>query len=304
MSTDHTHPDDRPWNLWGTSIVGLILAFAVFSGFVLMPVIQAISGNRCLYRDLQGTRNFCGFSRRETTSVRCEGFTCFARGMDAATVFDIQRGTGCQRRETAASVCMSCHGETGVSADAEQFPQHGRPIVLRDLQAIARLQVGGRKSEVMQPIVADSDGRADADVSAFYARQQPARWDPTWGQTASPKIEVLVGEGGIPHAAFPACESCHNPTAGGPIETPVLFAQTKAYLAAQCAPIARAKRRNDLYGSHAKHRAQTFGRGNRWPRPVLFRTALTASGLDAFVRRCAQFRDHAFLAFGLIALQM
>jgi cytochrome c553 len=46
---------------------------------------------------------------------------------------------------------------------------------------------------------------------------------------------------------LPACESCHNPRSGGPVETPVLFAQTKEYVAAQLTAYKAGERSNDLY---------------------------------------------------------
>jgi cytochrome c553 len=248
MSTDNIHPDDRPWRLWGTSIVGLILAFAVFSGFVLMPVIQGYQAGIDAYTAICRALGIAAGSpgaRQPQSDVQASPVSLVAWTPQLFSTFSAERAA--RGRETAASVCMSCHGETGISADAEQFPNMAGQSSFAIYKQLYDYKSGVRKSEVMQPIVADLTEDQMADVSAFYARQQPARWDRTWGQTASPKIEVLVRQGDSARG-LPACESCHNPTSGGPIETPVLFAQTKAYLAAQMRAYRSGERRNDLYG--------------------------------------------------------
>jgi len=106
---------------------------------------------------------------------------------------------------------------------------------------------GARRSEIMKPVVDQLSEEQMADVAAFYARQEQPRWDRTWVQSASPAIDVLVRQGDSKRG-LPACESCHNPLAGGPVETPVLFAQTREYLAAQMRAYKSGERRNDLYG--------------------------------------------------------
>ena len=54
-------------------------------------------------------------------------------------------------------------------------------------------------------------------------------------------------ERGDPARGLPACNSCHGPTAGGPIETPTLARQNRDYLAAQMRAYKSGGRRNDIY---------------------------------------------------------
>jgi cytochrome c553 len=69
---------------------------------------------------------------------------------------------------------------------------------------------------------------------------------PTTAEVIDEEIVRLV-ERGDPARGLPACNSCHSPTAGGPIETPSLIRQNRDYLIAQLRAYRSGERRNDIY---------------------------------------------------------
>jgi cytochrome c553 len=245
--SDQHHPHDRPWRFWGTAIVSTILLFGVLSGFVIMPLIQGyqagIDPYTAICRALGIVAGSPGapqpISQAQAAPVSSVAWTPQLFGS-----FTQERAT--RGRELAASTCVSCHGEQGLSADPAQFPNMAGQSSFAIYKQLHDYKSGARRNEIMQPIVDQLSEDQMTDVAAYYANQQQARWDRTWVQSAAPENEKLVRQGDSARG-LPACESCHNPLSGGPIETPVLFAQTKDYLKAQLHAYKAGTRQNDLY---------------------------------------------------------
>jgi cytochrome c553 len=85
-----------------------------------------------------------------------------------------------------------------------------------------------------------------ADVAAYYAAQ-PQRRPPPATLAGLPASIVRLVELGDPARSLPPCASCHRPSSGGPIETPVLAEQHSEYLVRQLQMYASGERRNDVY---------------------------------------------------------
>lgn len=245
--SDVYHDIDKPWRLWATAIVGGILAFGCLCGFVILPVIQGyqagIDPYTAICRSL-GILPGSPAAKQPITTTSAAPVSQVA--WTPAVLRRLEAPDKAAGRDLAASVCASCHGEQGLSTDPQQFPNMAGQSAFAIYKQLHDYKNGARKNEIMQGVVADLSDDQMADVAAHFASLQQARWDPTWVQTAGPAADALARTGDSARG-LPACESCHSPRSGGPIETPVLFAQTKDYLATQLRAYKSGARANDVY---------------------------------------------------------
>lgn len=244
--SDVYHDIDKPWRRWAAAIVVGILAFGCLTGFVILPVVQGYQAGIDPYTAICRSLGLLpGSPAAQQTRVS----TAAAPVSQVAwTPAIIQRlGTPDARgREIAASTCAACHGETGLTADPQQFPNMAGQSAFAIYKQLHDYKSGARRNAIMQGVVAGLDDAQMADVAAYYEQLQQARWDPTWARSAADQADVLARVGDSSRG-LAACESCHSPRSGGPVETPVLFAQTKAYLQTQLLAFKSGERRNDVY---------------------------------------------------------
>lgn len=239
---------DKPWRLWASAIVVGILGFGCFTGFVVMPVIQGWQAG------IDPFTAICRALGIETGSPAFKQSVSRAQAFPVSQVAwtpQILRSFGApdnpRGKEIAANACASCHGLDGVSIDQTQFPNMAGQSPAAIYKQLHDYKSGARVNEIMQGVVAELDAQQMADVAAHYANLQAPEWSSTWVQSAPPIADVLARTGDSARG-LPACESCHSPRAGGPIETPVLFGQSRDYFAAQLEAYRSGARKNDLYG--------------------------------------------------------
>lgn len=102
----------------------------------------------------------------------------------------------------------------GVSKAPTQFPNMAGQTAAAFYRQLNDYRSGARKYELMQDVASKLSLEQLVAVAAYYAELEPARWDQTWVQVATPAATQLA-------------------RAGGPIETPVLFGQTREYFTGQ-----------------------------------------------------------------------
>lgn len=247
MTEDIYRDIDKPWRLWATSTVVGILAFGCLSGFVIMPVIQGYQAGIDPYTAICRALGILPGSPAAQQPVSVAPAAPVSQVawtpeiLNRLAASDLESGS-----KIAAEACASCHGEKGLSTDPQQFPNMAGQSAFAIYKQLHDYKTGARRNELMQQVVEPLTDEQMADVSRHFAGLQQARWDETWVQSAPPAIDMLVRTGDSARG-LPACESCHNPRSGGPVETPVLFAQTKEYVAAQLTAYKAGERSNDLY---------------------------------------------------------
>jgi cytochrome c553 len=149
-------------------------------------------------------------------------------------------------RAKVQEVCVSCHGENGVSV-APEFPHLAGQSGAAIYKQLNDYQTGSRTNEIMTNIAKALDASTVADVAAYYAGQPKRNPNPLTLAEAPAAIVQLV-ELGDPNRNLPPCAACHRPGSGGPIETPILSEQREEYIIAQLKMYASGERRNDVYG--------------------------------------------------------
>jgi cytochrome c553 len=248
VEPDTTERDiDKPWRIWASAIVVGILGFGCLTGFVIMPVIQGWQAGIDPYTAI------CRALGVETGSPAFKQSVSRAAPIPVSQVAwtpQILQRLGAPDRargaEVAANACASCQGEQGRSIDPAQFPNMAGQSPTAIYKQLHDYKSGARVNEIMQGIVAALDDAQMADVAAHFSTLEAPQWSPTWVRSAPPLADALARTGDSARG-LPACESCHSPRAGGPIETPVLFAQSREYIAAQLQAYRSGARKNDLY---------------------------------------------------------
>lgn len=242
------HDIDKPWRLWASAIVIGILGFGCFTGFVAMPVIQGWQAGIDPYTAICRALGIeTGSPAHQQSVSRAEAFPVSQVAWTPQILQSFGASDNPRGKEIAANACASCHGLDGRSADPAQFPNMAGQSSAAIYKQLHDYKSGARVNEIMQGVVADLDAQQIADVAVHYANLAAPEWSPTWVRTA-PAIADVLARTGDSARGLPACESCHSPRAGGPIETPVLFAQSRDYFAAQLQAYRSGARKNDLYG--------------------------------------------------------
>jgi cytochrome c553 len=123
----------------------------------------------------------------------------------------------------AQEVCVSCHGEQGVSA-APEFPHLAGQSGAAIYKQLNDYRTGSRTHQLMTDIAKALDKDMIADVAAYYAGRPKRNPNPVTLAESPPSIVRMV-ELGDPSRNIPPCAACHRPGSGGPIETPILAEQ-------------------------------------------------------------------------------
>ena len=114
-------------------------------------------------------------------------------------------------KDLVATVCASCHGPTGNSAEP------GDPKIAGQKEYFLRLQLrgfkyGGRKSDEMTPIAALLSDKQIAELARFYSRQKVKPDAIKDRQLADLGARIFR----TARRGVPACAACHSPGGYGP----------------------------------------------------------------------------------------
>jgi cytochrome c553 len=148
--------------------------------------------------------------------------------------------------QIATATCSACHGDAGASTNP-QFPVLAGQSAAAIYKQLRDYKAGVRVSPFMAPIVANLTDAQMVDLAAYFSREHAfggleRRWavPDDWAAT--------LASSGDPARQLPACEACHDPNAGGPIESPRLWGQHQEYMLTQLQAFAGGARRNDSFG--------------------------------------------------------
>ncbi len=174
-------------------------------------------------------------------------------------------------KEIAATVCVSCHGPTGNSAEPDDPKLAGQKEFYLRLQ-LRGFKYGARKSDEMTPIAALLSDKQIAELARFYSRQkvEPDKIKDRKLADLGRRVFNHAGRG------VPPCAACHSRGGygpgmmgghgmmgggmmgrgmGGPMgmtgntaALPYLFGQHAVYTAAQLDAFASGKRRGQVMG--------------------------------------------------------
>lgn len=238
---------DRRWRLWASAAVGGILVVGAVIGMLVLPNFQRENAALDLWTAIcraVGITEGSPAYRQPITTAQALPVSQVAWDPD---VLDILANANPQQgAQIAAQVCVACHGENGVSSVLE-YPSLAGQSSAAIYKQLSDYRSGARAHELMTPYAAQLTVPQLASVAVYYGRF--ARQATGLGGRDLPGDDYIVklAREGDSARALPACDSCHVPGAGGPIETPVLTGQNLQYLAAQLRAYKTGDRQNDVY---------------------------------------------------------
>ena len=235
---------DRPWRRWASVIIVGALAFSVLFGFIVLPVVQGRSAG---IDPFTAICRALGISPGSPARPQPPSEGVALPTTNVAWSTELLRNLAQPRPAGAevAAVCVACHGENGISPTPVNPNLAGQSAVAIFKQ-LHDYKSGSRANALMTPIAQSLDDEQIIAVAAHFAAVRGRMLSPTTAEVIDEEIVKLV-ERGDPERGLPACNSCHSPTAGGPIETPSLVRQNRDYLAAQLRAYRSGERRNDIY---------------------------------------------------------
>lgn len=235
---------DQPWRRWASIIIIGVLAFSVVFGFIVLPVVQGYAAGVDPWTAICRAVGIVPGSpamQQPTSAAKAEPTTNVAWSTDLLRALSQPTPAGAE----VAQGCVACHGERGIAPN-EQNPNLAGQSAVAIYKQLNDYKTGSRVHELMTPLAKGLEDQQIVEVAAHYAASLRRVLDPTTGEVSDPDIVQLV-EKGDPARSLPACNSCHSPTAGGPIETPTLTRQNRDYLIAQLRAYKTGDRRNDIY---------------------------------------------------------
>jgi cytochrome c553 len=241
------HVLDQPWRIWATiAVVGILLA-GVILGVIIIPIVQGRDAGIDAYTAICRAIGFFPGSPAQRQPVDRTPPTPVSQVVWTPDVLKILARADPERgRAKVLEVCVSCHGEHGVSPSPD-FPHLAGQSGAAIYKQLHDYRTGSRTHQLMTDLAKALEEPVIADVAAYYAAQPQRRPDPATLAGSSEPIVRLV-ELGDPARNIPPCASCHRPGSGGPIESPILSEQHTEYLAQQLQMYASGERRNDVYG--------------------------------------------------------
>lgn len=241
------HVLDQPWHLWATvAVVGILLA-GVILGVIIIPVVQGRAAGIDAYTAICRAVGILPGSPAQRQTIDRTPPTPVSQVVWTPDVLQVlARANPARGREKVLEVCVSCHGEKGVSVSPD-FPHLAGQSGAAIYKQLHDYRTGSRTHELMTDLARAIEEPVIADIAAYYAAQPQRRPDP-YTLADSPEAIVRLVELGDPARNMPPCASCHRPGSGGPIETPILSEQHTEYLVQQLQMYASGERRNDVYG--------------------------------------------------------
>jgi cytochrome c553 len=237
---------DWSWPTWASFIVISLAAIAASLGFVVLPVVQGQSAGLSAYVAIcraLGLQAGSPAARQPSSETRAAPVSMVA--WTPQVIERLHHPNVKNGNEIAANICASCHGENGVSLNA-QFPHMSGQSAFAIYKQLHDFKNGARVNEIMAGVVQDLDDEQMADVAAHFSSLTKGALDPRTVSSGDPDVIRLV-EYGITARGIPSCTSCHGMHAGGPIETPTLAGQRQEYILAQLNAFASGDRHNDFF---------------------------------------------------------
>jgi cytochrome c553 len=241
------HVLDQPWRVWASVVVFGILLSGIILGVVIIPVVQGRSAGLDAYTAICRALGILpGSPARQQVVDRTPPSPVSQVAWTPSVLQVLARADVERGRSKAVEACAACHGETGVSA-APDFPHLAGQSGAAIYKQLHDYRTGSRTNQLMTDIAKAMEEPAIADVAAYYAGQPKRNFNPMT-LAESPDAIVRLVELGDPKRNIAPCAACHRPGSGGPIETPILAEQGRAYLIQQLNMYASGQRRNDVYG--------------------------------------------------------
>lgn len=240
-------PSERTWTLAALGAVGAILVTGAVLGFLVLPGFQRENASLDLWSAIcraVGVTEGSPAYRQPRSTARAMPVSQVA--WDPGVISYLANARPQRGAQLAGAVCSSCHGERGVTATAE-IPSLVGQSSAAIYKQLHDYRSGARAHPQMTPVARQLAVPDLASIAVFYGRFSHEVTGLGARDLPGEEEIVQLAREGDSARRIPACDSCHAIGSGGPIETPVLTGQDRAYLAAQLRLYRGGQRSNDVY---------------------------------------------------------
>ena len=225
-------PSERTWTLAALGAVGAILVTGAVLGFLVLPGFQRENASLDLWSAIcraVGVTEGSPAYRQPRSTARAMPVSQVA--WDPGVISYLANARPQRGAQLAGAVCSSCHGERGVTATAE-IPSLVGQSSAAIYKQLHDYRSGARAHPQMTPVARQLAVPDLASIAVFYGRFSHEVTGLGARDLPGEEEIVQLAREGDSARRIPACDSCHAIGSGGPIETPVLTGQDRAYLAA------------------------------------------------------------------------
>ena len=206
MSDQHAPSDphvlDQPWRLWSSVAVMGILLVGILLGVVVIPIVQGWGAGLDAYTAICRALGILPGSPAQPQPLDKTPATPVSQVVWTPEVLQVlARADVGKGRAKVQEVCVSCHGETGVSPSPE-FPHLAGQSGAAIYKQLRDYRTGSRVHPLMTDLAKALHESDIADVAAYYAGQPQRNPNPATLASSSPAIVQLV-ELGDPRRNIP-----------------------------------------------------------------------------------------------------
>ncbi len=246
MASSRSSSEESRFTVLAASAVGGILAGGILLGFLILPVVQGRQAGIDPWTAICRSLGIAPGTPAAGSPISTAAARPVSRvSWDEGTLRALAGAAGPSPPEAVAQ-CAACHGDAGIATDPT-FPNLAGQSAAAIFKQLHDYRSGARVNEQMSPVAQGLDEADLAALALHFAARSKGTMDATARADRNHPVAELVLRGD-PARGIPACNSCHAPGSGGPIETPILTRQNEAYLADQLRRYARGDRGNDIYG--------------------------------------------------------
>jgi cytochrome c553 len=226
-------------------VVALVFAAAIL-GFLVVPTIQGQRAGLDIWTSVCRALGIApGSPSAPSPQTEAQAQPSSSVAWTTFNINALARPNPQVAQDLAQNLCVSCHGENGVSPSPD-FPHLSGQSALAIYKQLHDYKSGARANEQMSPVAQQMTEEQMLAMANHYASLARGTLDRRLDWTADPATDRLVRTGDTARG-IPGCQSCHGGGAGGPMETPTLSGQREAYLAAQMNAFATGARKNDVF---------------------------------------------------------
>ena len=238
---------DRPWRIWATIAVIVLVAVGALIAFVIIPAGQRENAHLSMGEAMGRAAGLrAGSPAVPQPMARATAIPVSQVSWDPEIMAILRSGNTQRGATLAAQVCAACHGDKGLSQ--QTFPSLAGQSPYAIYKQLHDYRTGARVDPQMSPVAAKLSPQDLAAISAYFANASKEYAALGLRDTTSEIEIVRLATEGDSRRRIPACVSCHVTGSGGPIETPVIIGQTSDYLLKQMNDYASGARKNDVYG--------------------------------------------------------
>ena len=222
---------DRQWRIWSSVAVSATVLSGILLGVLIIPVVQGMSNGIDAFTAICRALGVLPGSPARQQVIDRTPPTPVSQVVWTPGVLQILAEAKPERgRAKVQEVCISCHGEQGVSVSPE-YPNLAGQSGAAIYKQLSDYRTGSRTNQLMTDIAKALDEATLADVAAYYAAQPKRNPDPTT-LAESPRPSCAWSSSAIPAATSRPARRATGLARAAPSRPP--FCPSKVGITSSC----------------------------------------------------------------------